>query len=177
MNEGSMTISRVDDKEIYKVFKCIAENIAIYMRNDTILLKQNKILAFYHLLWKKMDLLNDNEEIIYPFTELKKTSRIVLYGAYRYGRELLRYFEKRDYCEIVMIADKNICESVSLGYTIHHPNEIVNYSYDYIVLGAITYSVIQDMIKTLNEIGIYERILYMSSDRIDLERLPQVYKV
>ena len=76
-----------------------------------------------------------------------------------------------------MIADKNICESVSLGYTIHHPNEIVNYSYDYIVLGAITYSVIQDMIKTLNEIGIYERILYMSSDRIDLERLPQVYKV
>ncbi len=176
MNDDSMAISLTSIEEIFVLYKCLVNGIYQIKGEHKSLLLQNDYLAFYHLIWKKPDVFNYDEAVFFPFYELGKNDRIVIYGAWRYGLSLYKYLKERNFGNVIMLIDKNDGYNESIQREVYTPDSLVGLNYDYIILGSVIYSVIQSMLKTLNEIGIKENVLYLSTERVDLEKMPLEFK-
>lgn len=81
----------------------------------------------------------EDKAFLFPFSEVKKGSRIILYGAGTYGQRLCRYLKKTGFCTITAWADRNYKDLQKMGLNVVSPKQISELSFDYIVI-ANTYA-------------------------------------
>jgi len=91
---------------------------------------------------------------IFPFYEINKNSRIVLYGASEEGYDFYRQIISTDYCTIVNWVDKQYEWCRILNLPVNPPESIVEVEYDYIILTAEKEIIAQSMINDLCGMGV-----------------------
>lgn len=79
---------------------------------------------------------NDEEEYLYPFTKVKKGSRVVVYGAGNIGRNIVRHLiDNKNYILNGWINSTIPLEN-TLGFDIKKVDDIRNLEYDYVIIAT-----------------------------------------
>lgn len=78
-------------------------------------------------------------DYLFPFSEVKRGSNIILYGAGTYGQRLYKYIIKTGFCRIATWVDRNYVELQKLGLDVKSPDVISNVDSNIIVI-ANTYA-------------------------------------
>lgn len=177
MREDSMSIQKNLNPRIDSIYKSLISGVMKYGEDKNQLIWQLDNMIMYFYIWKKLPTLNyKNKNTLYPYPELKKGSRIILYGAWRFGRELHRYIKNSEFCKIVLWVDQNADIYRDTGLDIQLPEKILETEYDYILLGTMVYSGVQSMKKKLLSMGIEKNILYVKEEWINSDYLPDECK-
>lgn len=101
---------------------------------------------------------------IFPFAEIEKKSRIILYGASEEGYDFYRQLVSSAYCEIVLWVDRQYEWYRLLNLPVEPPNSILNVDYDIIVLTAEKETIAESMTNDLVRMGIdKKKILWKSN--------------
>ncbi|MCI8535101.1 MAG: glycosyltransferase [Hungatella sp.] len=142
---------------VYKTvdFAIMQSNFNFYTKEY---LKKKNILHLYHAFMIKdyKELLKNTEGYLFPYSEVKKGSRIFIYGAGKLGEQLYNAVKGDTDYTIVGVADKNWQSYREQGVDIIAPEEIFCKEYDYIII-AITYVNIRTQVKKeLIKIGVPE---------------------
>jgi glycosyltransferase involved in cell wall biosynthesis len=77
-------------------------------------------------------------DYLYPFKNVKKGSRIIIYGMGIYGQMLYRFVRNTHFCQLVACADRNYEELLKQGIDVVSPEEIGSLDYDAIVVAIST---------------------------------------
>lgn len=90
------------------------------------------MLTDYSLLYKI------NNQFLFPYSQVKKGSKIVVYGAGKFGKQLLNAIYKKNDYEVVLWTDQSIDRCNVEGYTISATQRIKEVDFDYVVI-AVAY--------------------------------------
>lgn len=85
---------------------------------------------------------------------------IVIFGAGKYGRAIFRGLNDEYQCNVIAYIDNKKSSKSSggqYGVDIKKPDELINFSFDYILLAAESPSVISEMKRQLKNLGIDEK--------------------
>ena len=100
-------------------------------------LREQWLRYMMFLMTPRADILyqNINElDYLFPFPNVKKKSRIILYCAGTYGQRLYQFLKKTGFCEITAWVDRNYQELRRQGLFVESPEVIQGRSYDAIVI-------------------------------------------
>ncbi len=114
---------------------------------------------------------------IFPFTEVEKNSRIVLYGASEMGYDFYRQVVSTGYCTIVLWVDRQYSWWQHLNLPVTKPSEIVNTDYDLIVLTAERQTVAQSMRDDLMAMGVDPRLVLWKDDCLIKGNIAKKYDI
>ena len=90
---------------------------------------------------------------LFPFANVEKKSRIVLYGAGAVVRAYYEQVQKSKYCEVILWIDKYVQEE-NIIYPIE---DILNIEYDYVVIARVNESARIEMKNVLMKMGVSEQ--------------------
>lgn len=127
---------------------------------ESILMHQLQLYITSHIygITEYMGFSNDTRLIRYafPFPELKKDSKVILYGAGRTGTDYYRQIFKRKLANLVLWVDKR-WEEYKNDYTpVFSPENIVNYEYDYLIIAVAKEKLAENIRKELIRKGVSE---------------------
>ena len=74
---------------------------------------------------------------MFPYEELDRNQKIVLYGAGVVGKSYYRQLIENHYCEIVLWVDREFETIRTSMYPVNNPEEIKKVEYDYIVIAGV----------------------------------------
>ncbi len=103
---------------------------------------------------------------IFPFKDIKKDSKIVLYGASVEGYDFYRQIVSTGYCCIVLWVDRQYEWWRTMNLPVEPPARIKEVVFDYIVLTAEKQSVADSMRKDLVNMGIDAGKIFWKEDCI-----------
>lgn len=105
----------------------------------------------------------ENEyQYLFPFEQIKKGSRVIIYGAGFLGQQYIQQIELTKYCEIVAIVDKNYSEYLGKVEKVCPPSDIPKYDYDYIVISMRTKNNLSEIYRVLEDIKVdNKKIVYL----------------
>lgn len=103
---------------------------------------------------------------VFPYSDLKRGSKIILYGAGRVGMDYYRLIHRQRLLELVLWVDKEWEKHNGISMPVYAPETIKNYDYDYIIIAVNKKKIAEEIKKELNERG-------MEEDKI-LWRVPAV---
>ncbi len=75
-------------------------------------------------------------DFLFPFPEVKRGCRIVLYGAGAYGQRQYHFQKKTGFCSVAAWVDRNYRELGGMGLPVESPEVIPGVSYDAIVIAS-----------------------------------------
>lgn len=75
-------------------------------------------------------------DYLFPFPDVKKGSRIIIYGAGTYGQRLHNYLDRTGFCSVEALVDRNYIELNKQGIPAVSPEKISGYNYDAIVIAS-----------------------------------------
>lgn len=117
-----------------------------------------------------------NMRFLFPFSIIKKGSRIVLYGAGEVGYDFYRQIKTSGFVELVLWVDRQYEWFRVLNLPVSSPTEIKNTSYDYIVITAERESVYDSICKDLYLNGIKKEQIIWKNDYSIQESIVMSYK-
>lgn len=122
-----------------------------------------------------MLLLKDNN-FLFPYLRVKKHSRIVVYGAGKFGCHVIRALDGTDDYQLVLWVDQNEERPAVLNYEIRSVKDILKVDYDYIVIAVIYEKTALEIKEQLLNIGVNEeKIAIMDATVIDEKYLEKVF--
>ncbi len=177
-NINSKTHTLNNMKELlYPAYETVSNAIcqSSYEESCKEILRAKNRLHLYHALILKdyKSLLRSTDDFLFPYSKVKKGSRVLIYGAGKLGKQI--YYAIKDSLEynIVGIVDKNWQAYINQGIEVISPEAILSLEYDNIII-AISYINIREQVKmSLNEIGIDKsKIAEINLEILDEEHLP-----
>lgn len=109
------------------------------------------------IIWKKdpAAYLSINS-FLFPFSQVKEGSRIILYGMGKMGDALYYQLKQTDYCRLSAWADRNPGKSSGKTETVPciFPQEIMEYSFDYVIIAIQNEIIAAKVAKELSAMGI-----------------------
>lgn len=75
---------------------------------------------------------------LFPFRQIKRNSKIILYGAGTYGQRLFHYLKETNFCQVAAWVDRNYIQFQKMGLEVESPLVIPKRNYDAIAI-ANTY--------------------------------------
>lgn len=108
-------------------------------RLSVILLRQLELYTNYRLLLTDYCLFLKESNYMYPYSQIKKGHKIVIYGAGILGQRMEKAIVESNFCKVVLWVDKAFQRYRESGLSVASPDEIIEYEYDYIVIAAIKY--------------------------------------
>lgn len=108
------------------------------------------------MIWNKMPEGSSIYGYVYfPFRKIEKGSKVILYGAGKFGHIFYQQVRKTRYCNIVAWVDNNALDIKNeAGIQVKRPEAILEYEYQYIVLAIGDVNVMQEIIKNLADLGV-----------------------
>lgn len=103
---------------------------------------------------------------VFPFWEIPKGSRVVLYGAGEAGCHYMEQNERYHFCEIVAWVDKNYVRLREQGKQVCGIDEIQHLNYDYIVIAIQSAGIAREIKKELIGCGVMEEKILWSGVNI-----------
>lgn len=157
--------------EAIKLIKCYPEICARFKGTSLCLGsdKQIKYYAMYWLLYRAIEVFDVPyaDDILIPFGGIKKTARIILYGAGSAGIRLEKYIRSLEGSKLVCWADRNYID-LQRTLNVTSPDEITKYKYDYVIISILRESSVQSAISDLIELGVpKEKILWIEQKYLD----------
>ena len=98
---------------------------------------------------------------VFPFSDLERGSKIILYGAGRVGMDYYRLIHRQGMFEAVLWIDKNWEKYNDISTPVNAPDAIKNYNYDYIIIAVKKKKLADEIRAELNGRGLEkEKILW-----------------
>lgn len=117
-----------------------------------------------------------NKEYLYPFDNVKKESRIIIYGAGLWGSGLVSAIKQFHLCKIVLWVDKNWKKYQSNENIVSRVDEINNVEFDYIIIAVLNPEVVGEIRRDLEKRGIEStKIVSLDQKLITYRELPEVF--
>lgn len=125
------------------------------------------LLFHYELLLKK------HGDYLYPFSKVKKGSKIIVYGASKMGWGLMKNLVgSKDY-QVALWVDKNVQQPSLSEFKISPVSDIKLVDYDYIVVAVLSAEISQEIERELMDMDITEeKIARIDPDTITENALP-----
>ncbi len=108
----------------------------------------------------------DRLDYLFPFPQVQKGARIVLYGAGTYGRRLWRYLQASHFCNVVLWVDRNWKELAEQGFEVYAQDEIDLHDFDYIVIAIMGYKARKAAYEDLSEMYGEDRTVMLDTKTI-----------
>lgn len=160
-NDSIMGIHRNDDLKSIKIMLNQLEGDLKDVSSSVInAVQQYKMLFLYvNLLRNLRNVIKFNNNFLYPFGNIPRNSKVIIYGAGKFGTELKSFIEEQSYLKLSAVLDK------MPGPDQLHPSEIQNIQYDYVLIAALVYDVIEEMRRELRIYGVKDsQVLYVKAD-------------
>lgn len=117
-------------------------------------------------------------DYLFPFADVKKHSRIVVYGAGGLGIEIVRHIKASSAYELVSWVDKDYQTIRVAGYRVEAPFDFLKYQYDYVVVAVTKNNVTKQIVQTLLEKNVErEKIKTIQPELISYSALPESFFV
>lgn len=98
---------------------------------------------------------------LFPFENVPKGARILLYGAGRVGQAYLQQAEMTGYCDVIGFVDRNYRKLQDFRLPVYAPEQIAALSFDYIVVAMVNPEFLPEVDVCLARIGVpKEKILH-----------------
>lgn len=102
---------------------------------------------------------------LFPFNEIRRGSKIVIYGAGDVGKNFIKQNEEYQFCNVIAWVDQK-SEQFSIGKnTVEKVETILNRDFDYIIVAVDRYSMAEEIIKNLLQWGISRKKIIWQSIR------------
>ena len=160
MHEDSLCSKKAIDswKSLEVLFHNLKMEMAKHVESVPNILEQFEIVRCYYTLLKHPEKIvkrKDNQLI--PFGEVRQKEKVIVYGAGRFGCELIELIKEKKLCEIVGWVDK---KQSALTLPIE---KIDSFVYDKIIIAVLRGNVVEEIRRELNRRGIsQERILFVN---------------
>ncbi len=116
------------------------------------------------------------KKYLYPFRDVRRGSRIILYGAGAFGRALYEFAEQSGFYEIAAWVDKNHRIYQKEGFPVNDIETINTLDYDYLVIGLLRSDLAAQVKNGLEKKGVSpEKIRTVDTELISCQELPQCF--
>ena len=113
---------------------------------------------------------------LFPFVDVKKHSRVVVYGAGGFGIELVRYMKESAAYELVSWVDREYQTINTSYYQVQAPSTVMECQYDYVVVAVTKGNVAKQIAQTLLEMNVeQEKIRTIQPELISYNALPESF--
>lgn len=122
-------------------------------------------------------LYNYYKEYLFPYSQVKKGSRVVVYGAGNIGVEIVNAIDNNPYYEIVAWVDKYTKSNVRSNHKVESIEVMNNINYDYVIVAILVADVSRKVKRELMSKGIsQEKIALMNCKEMCLEDIEEILK-
>lgn len=144
--------------------KCLKTNMGC--NNNSVASKLFLWVIFYEMMVVLYDLPAEYFSVGIPFfKEVRKSSRIIVYGKGAYASNLITVMQMYDLCNVVMNVDSSDIDRLT---------NLDEVEYDYVLIGILDYAVVEKIRKYLESLGIAgDKIMAINGENICEENLPK----
>ena len=107
----------------------------------------------------------DELAVVFPYEDVHKDSKVIIYGAGRVGKEYVKQNELYNFCNIIKWVDKRYQYIKFENYKIDTPDDIAKDNFDYIVIAIDIYEAAVKVKKMLLDMGVAEEKIVWHSMR------------
>lgn len=170
-NPHSMVRSVADTKNIKNGFYTLYHHTLRYFEDNISVydFREQWLEYILFLMIPRSDVLYgqiEQSDYLFPFKNLKKGSRIALYGMGLFGQRLYSFFTKTGYCDVVAIFDQNYSQLNEMGIPANNPDNINCFDFDEIVIALSFFNNISAVKKYLSSLFPLEHIHSIDIDFI-----------
>lgn len=147
-SDSMMGIVHKDEMDSYKIlFFYLKERLSEKEKLRECLMWQLNYYMIFMLMLKKIDVLQGETGLLFPFSGLRIKDKIIIYGAGRFGCELVRYLKglKR---EPVLWVDKNVRGDIK------DIEEIKSVSFDYLLVAVLMKDIADEIVTRIIQMGV-----------------------
>ena len=101
---------------------------------------------------------------LFPFSSVRRDSRIILYGAGEVGYDFYRQIVTSRYAELALWVDRQYEWFNSLNLPVVSPERIIGMEYDYVIITAENKSVYESITKDLSRFGVVDSEIIWNED-------------
>ncbi len=145
------SLKRTRDSQEYGrlqlVYKLLVKRFVNEVKRET-LLKQAKYILLYSLLFAVPQSMQATDGL-FPYHKFPLNSRVVIYGAGVFGKNIVENLNKTRYANIIAWVDKSFMKYQDEGIKVDSPDILYQIEYDYIILGVLIASVREEIKKIL----------------------------
>ena len=121
-------------------------------------------------------LLNDKLDYLFPYSKVKKGSRIAVYGAGKFGRSLMKALMKSQNYQVVLWVDRSENRQPIMGMPVSPIKTLFDEEFDYVVLALFEEDTAMQVKSELMNMGIEEeKIAVMDANAIKDNELPEEF--
>lgn len=174
---------KVRDDFTEKILTCYPEWIKRfpYVKDTENMKRQIQYYLMYILLSKAIYVFDDiqSDTILVPYGNIKKESKLVIYGAGAVGVQMYSYVEKIVGKESISWADRNY-KDLRETVPVINPQEIKNLEYDYVIIAILWAEKAESAKKDLIGMGIAEekirwiKEVYIKQPSLLLEKVKKI---
>lgn len=138
-------------------------NVAVqYTYHNLLLTNYKKLYGYYR-------------DYLFPYVQVRKGSRIILYGAGNIGVEMVNAIDENPQYEIVAWVDKKRMDNPRSGHSIESLSVIQERTFDFIVVAVLVAHISQSIRQDLIARGVpEEKIAVMQSDSMCMDDLDRI---
>lgn len=111
----------------------------------------------------------DKLDYLFPFPKVQRGSRIILYGMGTYGQRLYHFLKETEFCQVVLLVDKNYLELRKQGFPVEAVEKIEECEYDAIVIASSFANTRRKIYEDLTARFIKEKVHVMDEELIKSE--------
>lgn len=112
-----------------------------------------------------------DKDWVFPFSEVPRDSKIILYGAGDVGQAYYYQINKTQYCDISAWTDKRYLEWQEWGFSVCSVFEALQKEYDYVVIAVSESVMAREICRILIKSGVeQEKIIWIGNQRVCLGR-------
>lgn len=139
--EGSLVHYLDNTNNELKQMIALNKFVLSYIGDDDIMKRKWRAYMLF-IMYQRADYLYSgigDLDYLFPFTDVKKGSDIIIYGAGVYGKRLYAFIKRTKFCNICGWIDINAKALQKQGYEVEHPDSLKNYQCKTVVL-ALSYA-------------------------------------
>lgn len=152
-----------DPKELQRyqlLYKYLINRFSEVSENQERLIWQLDYFMLYCLLLKAVDVLQFEEDTVFPYTDLPHGSRVIVYGKGRFGKEFVDYINVNNVLSVVLWIDSGDEEKLR--------EYIAAEEFDYIIIAVLIEEIAKKIEHNILNFGIESnRIKRISTDQIE----------
>ena len=124
----------------YRIIYSQLKNECKKFSEDSVILEQCRYAVLNSLITRSMELLPDfqKNEILYPYVNVKRGNKIVLYGAGTYGQHLYNFFRRTNYCFVELWVDRKYDDLQEEGLSVENPEKLADKEFDCVVIAILS---------------------------------------
>lgn len=167
--EATIEVPYFKDKEFFGKLYAVYEYLKQTFENSKyadVMQRQLEMFYMNSIQLKKNTYLDikQSQIAVFPFWQIPKESRVIIYGAGMYGESYIKQNIQNDFCEVVAWVDKNYEICFKKEMQVWNIDMIKNIEYDYILIAVARIGVAKEIIGELYKLGVTkEKIIWNAS--------------